>query len=131
MRSGDEKQEKRDRRRIRDQLVDVRKRKDEEAEASCFIEEIQRNLDVAQKKSYEAEQTLYRILWEYIEAFDKERERPKIIMTKLWQLMQSRDTKNLNLDKDVLEILTNMKQTDGCEAARTRRFWAQDEDEDQ
>ena len=111
--------------------MDVRKRKDEEAEASCFIEEIQRNLDVAQKKSYEAEQTLYRIVWEYIEAFNKERGRPKIIMTKLWQLMQSRDTKNLNLDKDLLEILTNMKRTDWCEAARTRRFWAQDEDEDQ
>ena len=26
--------------------------------------------------------------------------RPQLNMTKMWQMMQSRDTKNLNLDKD-------------------------------
>ena len=125
----DEKQEERDRCRIRDQLVEVRKRKDDEGEARCLIEEVQRNFDAAQNKSYEAEQKLYRILWEYIEAFDKERGRPRIIMTELWQPMQSRDTKNLNLDKDLEEILTKIKQTGWSEAGRTRRFWAQDEDQ--
>ena len=82
-------------------------------------------------KSYEAEQKLYSILWEYIESFDKERGRPKIIMTKLWQLMQSRDTEKMNLDKDLEEILSKMKQTGWSEAARTRGFWAQDEVEEQ
>ena len=57
--------------------------------------------------------------------------RPETIMTKLWQLMQSRDTKNLNLDKDLEEILSKMKQTGWSEAAKTRRFWAHDEDEEQ
>ena len=109
----DEKQEERDRCRIQDQLVEVRKRKDEEDEARCLIEEMQRNLDAAQNKSFEAEQKLYSILWEYIEVSDKERGRPKIIMTKLWQLMQSRDTKNLNLEKDFEEILSKIKQTGG------------------
>ena len=42
---------------------------------------------------------LNRILREYIEAVDKERGRLRLIMTKLWQMMQSRDTKNLNSDK--------------------------------
>ena len=72
---------------------------------------MQHNLDEAQNRSYEVERKLNRILWEYIEAFDKERGRPQLIMTKLWQMMLSRDTKNLNLDKDLDEMLSKMKQT--------------------
>ena len=52
-------------------------------------------------------------------------------MTKFWQLAQSQDTKNLNLYKDLEEILSKMNQTGWSEEAKTRRFWAQDEDEDQ
>ena len=58
-------------------------------------------------------------------------EDPKTLMTKLWQLMQSRDTKNLNLDKDLGEILSKMKQMGCSEEAKTKRLWAQNEDEDQ
>ena len=64
------------------------------------------HLDEAQNKSYEVERKLNRILWEYIEAFDKERGRPRLTMTKLWQLMQSRDTKKSNVDKDLDETLS-------------------------
>ena len=64
---------------------------------------MQRNLDEAQNKNYEVERKLDRVLWEYIEAFDKEKVRPQLIMTKLWQMMQSRDTKNLDLDKGLDE----------------------------
>ena len=35
---------------------------------------------------------------------------PQHIMNKLWQMMQSRDTKNLNLDKDFEEIKGTVKQ---------------------
>ena len=96
---------------IRDLLVKLRKRRDEEDEARNLIKEMQRNLDDAQNKSYEVERKLNLILWEYIEAFDKERGRPRPTMTKLWQLMQSRDTKNLNVDKDHDEILSKIKRT--------------------
>ena len=81
--------------------------------------------------SYEAEQKLCSALWECVETFDKARGRPKTIVTKLEQRMQSRDTENLNLDKDPEEILFKMKQTRWCEEAKTRRFWALDEDENQ
>ena len=70
-----------DRGRLRDWLVEFRTRKDDEDEARCLIEEMQRNIDTAQNKSYEAEQTLWRALWEYVETFDNERARPKTIMT--------------------------------------------------
>ena len=47
---------------------------------------MQRNLDEAQNKSYEVERKLDRVLWEYIDALDKEQGRPQLIMTKLWQV---------------------------------------------
>ena len=127
----DEKQEERERGLIRDLLLELRKKTDEEDEARNLIEEMQRNLDDAQNNSYDVEKKLNRILWEYIEVSDKERGRPRILMTKLWQLMQSRETKNLNLDKDLDEMLSKIKHTGCSESSRTRRFWAQDEDEEQ
>ena len=46
-----------------------------------LIEEMQRNLDEAHNSSYEVEWKLDRVLWEYIEPFEKERGRPQLIMT--------------------------------------------------
>ena len=123
----DEKQEERERGMIRDLLGELRKRREEEDEARNLIEEMQRNLDEAQNRSCEVGRKMNRILSEYIEAFDKERGRPQLIMTKLWQLMQSRDTK-LNVNKGLDEILSNIKQTGWNESTRSRRFWTQDED---
>ena len=91
----DEKQEERERGMIRDLLVELRKRKDEEHEARNLIEEMQRNQD----KSYEVEQKRNRILSEIFEAFDKERGIPRLIMTKLWQMMQSRRYEELEFGK--------------------------------
>ena len=71
------------------------------------------------------------ILWEYSEVFDKERGRPRITVTKLWLLMQCRETKNLNVDKDFDETLNKIKRTGWSEPSRTQVFWAQDEDEEQ
>ena len=76
----DEKQEERERGMIRDLLGELRKRREEEDETRNLIEHMQRNLDEAQNKSHEVERKLNRILWEYIEAFDKERGRPRLIM---------------------------------------------------
>ena len=93
----DETQEQKERGMIRDLLEQLQRRREEEDEARGLMEEMQRNLDEAQNRSYEVERKSNWVLWEYIEAFDKERGRPRLIMTKLWQMMQSRDTKNLNL----------------------------------
>ena len=56
-----------------DLLEELRKRREEEDEASHLIEEMQRNLDETQQKCFEVEQKLDRILLEKIEAFGKER----------------------------------------------------------
>ena len=116
---------------IRDLLVELRKRREEEDEARNLIEEMQRNLDDAQNKSYDVEKKLNAVLWEYIDAFDKDRRRPRLIMAKLWQMMQSREAKNLNLDEDLDEIMSKIKQTDWGESTRTKRFWTQDEEGEQ
>ena len=44
-------------------------------------------------------------------------------------MMQSRNTKNLNLDKDLDEILSKIKQTRWAESTRTKSFWTQNEEE--
>ena len=88
-------------------------------------------MEAAQHNSFEAEQSLCSALREYVDTFDRDRGRPKTMMTKLWQLMQSRDTKNLNLDKDLETILCKMKQMGGCEEDKTTRLWTQVEGEDQ
>ena len=95
---------------IRDLLEHLQKRREDEDEARGLIEEMQRNLDEAQNRSYEVERKLDRVLSEYIEALDKEQGRPQLIKTKLWQMMQSRDAKNLNLDKDFEDVMSKVKQ---------------------
>ena len=75
--------QERERGMIRDLLGEIRKRREEEDEARNLNEEMQRNLDEAQHKSLEVERKLDRVLWDYIEGFDKERGRPQLIMTAL------------------------------------------------
>ena len=108
---------------IRDLLEQLQKRREEEDEARGLIEEMHRNLDEAQSRRYEVERKLDRVLWEYIEAFEKEMGRPQLIMTKMRQMMQSRDTKNLSLDKDFEEIMSKVKQVGWNESTRTTRFY--------
>ena len=54
----DEKQEERGRGGLSGGLGDFRKRNDEEDEARCLVEEMQRHLEAAQNNSYEAEHRL-------------------------------------------------------------------------
>ena len=113
---------------FRDLLGELRKRRQEEDDARNLIEEMQRNVDEARNKSYELEQKLNRIPWEYIEAFDKERERSRLMMTKhSGKMMQSRETKILSLEKDLDENWGKIKQTGWSETTRTKRLWLQDE----
>ena len=112
-------------------LEQLQKRKEQEDEARVLIEEMQRNLDEAQSRSYEVERKLDRVLGEYFEAYEKEVGRSQHIMNKLWQMMQSRDTQNLNLDKGFEEIMSKVKQVGWNESTRTTGFWTQDEDADQ
>ena len=44
---------------------------------------------------------------------------------------QSNDTKTLNPDKDLEEIMDKVKQAGWNESTKTKRFWTQDGDEDQ
>ena len=75
------------------------------------------------------ERKLDRVLGEYLDSVEREMRRPHHIMNKMWQMMQSRDTKTLKLDKDFEEIMCKVKQTGWNESTRTKRFWTQDDDE--
>ena len=126
----DERQEHKERSMIKNLLHQRQKKREEEDEARGLIEEMQRNLDEAQTRSYEVERMVDRVLGEYIDSFEKEMGRPQHIMNKMWQMMQSRDTKNLNLDKDFQEIMSKMKQAGCNESTKSTGFWRPDEDED-
>ena len=52
-------------------------------------------------------------------------------MTKLWHIMENRDRKNLNVDKDVDDIIGKMKQIGWNETTRFTGFSRQEEDADQ
>ena len=52
-------------------------------------------------------------------------------MNKMWQMMQSRDTKILNLDKYFERMMSKVKQIGWNESTRTTGFWRQEEDADQ
>ena len=97
----DERQEHKERSMLKDLLLQLQK----EREARGLIEEVQRNLDEAQARASENERKLGRVLGEYMYSNEKEMERPHYIMDKMWQMMQSEDTKTLNLDKGLEEMM--------------------------
>ena len=87
------------------------------------MEEMRKNVEGAQHKSFKTEQSLCSAFREYVDTFERDRCRPKPMMTKLWQSMQSRETKNLNLDKDLEDILSKMRQIGGSEEEKAARVW--------
>ena len=93
---------------IKDLLHQLQKRREEEDETRELIEEMQRKLG--------------RVLGNTWTLLKKEMGRPQHIMNKMWQMMQmmqSRDTTNLNLDKDFEEIMSKMNQA-GWNESRTK-----------
>ena len=71
---------------------------------------MQHNLVEAYARASEKERKLCRVLGDYKHSWGQELERPHYVMDKMWQMMQSNDTKRTNLDKDFEELLNNVKQ---------------------
>ena len=63
------------------------------------------------KPKAETRSRLDREINEYLHSWDPELGRPHHIMDKMWQMMQSNDTKTMNLDKDFEEMVSKAKQT--------------------
>ena len=108
----DEKREERDRGELRDKLEAFLQSKEEEDEATCLMEEMKKNVEAAQHESFEAEQSLCNALRDTSTVTTKDQGRARTRMTKCWQSMQSQDTKNLNLEKDLEDIQSEFL-TDG------------------
>ena len=88
----DEKRQERDRDKLGDKLEAFLERKKGEGEATCLMEEMRKNVEAAQHKSFEAEQSLCSALREYVDSYDRDQGRARTLMTKCWQSMQSWDT---------------------------------------
>ena len=79
-------------------------------------------MEAAQHQSFEAEQRLCSALREYVDTFDKDQGRARTLMTKCWQSIHSRDTKNLNLDKDLEDIQSTARKVGWNEEEKTARI---------
>ena len=88
-------------------------------------------MEAAQHKSYEAEQSLCNALREYVDSYDKDQGLARTLMTKCWQSMQSRDTKNLRIDKDLEDIQSTAQRVGWSEDEKTATLWKQLEGDDQ
>ena len=95
-----------------------------------LLKKMQQNLDEAHAEASETERKLRRELGEYIHLWEREFERPRYIMDKMWQLMQSNDTRTMNLNEDFEELLNRAQQTGWDGRTKTRRFWTVQEEED-
>ena len=116
----DERQEHKERSMLKDLPQQLQKEREEEEEARGLAEEMQRNIDEAQARASETERKLDRVHGEYIYSYGKEMGRPRYIMDEMWQMMQSKDTKTLNLDKDFDEIMNKVKQAGWNDSTKTK-----------
>ena len=73
---------------------------------------------------------LCRVLGDYIRSWEQELERPRYVMDKMWQNVQSNGAKTMNLDKDIEEILNTAKQTGWNGSTKTTRVWTEKEEDD-
>ena len=90
---------------------------------------MQHNLE-AHARASEKERKLCRVLGDYKHPWEQELERPHYVMDKMWQMMQSNDTKRMNLDKDLEELLNKPKQTGWNGSPKTTTFWAEEKEND-
>ena len=88
------------------------------------MEEMRKNVEAAQHKSFEAEQALCSAR-EYVDSYDKDQGRARTLITKCWQSMQSRDTKNLNLDKNLEDVQSTARKVGWSEDEKAARLWKQ------
>ena len=121
--AADEKKEERDRAKLGDKLEAFFKRKEED-EAMCFMEEVRKNVEAAQHKSFEAEQSLCSALREYVDSYDEDQGRARTLMTRCWQSVHSHEIKNLHLDKDLEDVQSTARRRVGwSEEEKTARLW--------
>ena len=104
----DEKQEDNERTIIKKTLKQLCEEEDEADEARALLEEMQQNVDEAEAKVAETRRRLFREINECMHSWDQELGRPHNIMDKVWQMMQSNDTKTMNLNE---ELMSKAQQT--------------------
>ena len=95
------------------------------------MEEMRNNMVAAQQQSFEVEQSQSNALREYVEGHDTDQGRARTLMTKCWQSIQSRGTKNMNLEKDLEDLHSTARKVGWCEEEKTTKLWKQTEGDEQ
>ena len=111
-------------RNIKETLEKLRKEEDEADEARTLLDGMQQSVDEANAKVTGTRRRLYREINEYMHSWDQELGRPHYIIGKVWQMIQSNDTKTMNLNKDFEELMSKAQHTGWNGSTKTRRFFA-------
>ena len=110
--------------RLKNAVKQLRKAREKERAAKELQEEMQRNVEEARERVLESEENLCRELVGYLYSWENQIGRPHNLSTKIWQMMQSNDTKSDNLENDVTEVLKKTHQLGWNETAKSIRVWA-------
>ena len=116
-----EKREGRDRDKLRDKLEAFLTRKEDNGSHGRNGEK-KRGRCATKKALSEAEQSLCHAVRENVDNYGRDQDQARTLMIKCWQSMQSRGTKNMNLEKDLEDIHSAARRVGGNEVDKTRRL---------
>ena len=105
-----------------DNLETFLKRKEED-EATGLMEEMRKNVVAARQKIFEAEQSLCNAPARICRRYDRDQGSARTLMTKCWQSIQTRGTKNMNLEKDLEDMHSTARRVCWCEEEKTTKLW--------
>ena len=84
---------------------------------------MQENVEKAQKRVLQLEDNLWKELDEYMYSWEQETGRPNHFSTKIWQMIQSSNTKSENLENYFTEILEKTHVLGWNETTKSIRRW--------
>ena len=123
MAANDEKEADEERHNINELYKQLRKEIKEEDEARALLEEMQNHLEEAQARASATELQVSGRYDKHMRTWDEDRGRPHFIMDKIWQMLQSNDTKTLHLTKDFEELLDMAQQARWLGPPKTGEYW--------
>ena len=91
---------------------------------------MQQNVDEAHARASESERSLCKEFEEDMYSRDREIGRSNNLSTRIWQIMQSNNTKSDNLEIDFAEILEKTHQLEWGETAKSIRVRAEKQEDD-
>ena len=106
------------------------KDRQDEDEAKAVLKEMLISLEETQARSAATELQVCGRFDEYMRMWEEDRGRPNFNMDEIWQMLQSDDTKTLNLARDFEELLDLAQQAGWVGPTQPREYWTKEKSDD-